>query len=105
MTAMEGQMVFTALGRNIVSERRITFSNIQLNVDDFNARLDQVYNSERDVLQETPSGYRRLDKVVDDSGDVTLRATGFSNTGVSPITICGFTSCNAQWPIISRIGR
>jgi hypothetical protein len=68
---MTGQMTFEVLGYNLVVEREATYSDYQTNLDGFETRRAQAYESGRPLFRETDSGLFRLDTT---GGQETLRS-------------------------------
>ncbi len=60
---MSGQMVFTALGRNVVLERDLAYRDYLVNEPAFDLRLEDLYAADNTLLEETGSGFRRLERV------------------------------------------
>ena len=81
MTGVRGQMVFTALGRNIVLEREIGYAEFELDPPDLEARLAAAWSSEHGLLEETADGFRRLDQLPGGGGRVE---SGGSSLGAGP---------------------
>jgi hypothetical protein len=59
--AVDGQMVFEVLGRNLQVERQARYSDFAINQEDFRGRLAGAYGSGRPLFRETDEGYYRLD--------------------------------------------
>lgn len=59
---IEGQQIFSTIGRNLVLFREITFTNHVINDTGFEALRQQAYGSDHSILRETEKGYRFLDK-------------------------------------------
>ena len=84
---MTGEMIFTALGRNVVLERDLTYSDYQINLPAFGERLDESFASDRPLLEDTGDGFQRLGLVRDGQGGYTRRASELSRTGVSRLLV------------------
>ncbi len=104
MTGLEGQMVFSALGRNVVLERELTYTGFEVNLDDYGSRREEALASGNQVLEETESGYRRLDKVRGPDGSWTTRERGPVGSGVSRLLVGGFSIDDEGSPSIPFAG-
>ncbi|MCZ6832882.1 MAG: hypothetical protein O7F11_03970, partial [Acidobacteria bacterium] len=87
VTRMTGQMIFTALGRSVVLERELTYSDYLVNLPAFDERLDESYASNRPLLEETEEGFQRLDRVRDGQGGSSRRVSDLSRHGVSRLLV------------------
>ena len=100
LQAIDGQQLLTVSGRNLVVNREIEFTNFRINVDDFEQIRQEAYASNDPILQDTPNGFRFLEKQKDgtrvlkeDIEDRTLfgLAGVFYNESVdNPIPLVGF---------------
>lgn len=87
VTRLTGQMIFTALGRNVVLERELIYSDYQINLPAFEDRLDESYASDRPLLEETEDGFQRLGVVADGRGGFTRQVSDQGRTGVSRLVV------------------
>jgi len=62
---IEGQQVFSTIGRNLILFREITFTNHAINDPGFENLRAQAYASDHPILRDTEKGYRFLDKTAD----------------------------------------
>jgi len=83
-------MVFTALGRNVVLERELDFSGIEINAPRFADAREEVFTSPHEVLRETPEGFERLKKVKDDEGNWVATEPRPGDIGVSRLLVVGW---------------
>jgi hypothetical protein len=88
-TSVEGQMVFTALGRNVVLERELAYSGFSVNPPSFTAELEEIYVSPYEVLQETPAGFQRLKKTETENGQWAVREPRPGDASVSRLLVGG----------------
>ncbi|MFQ5766977.1 MAG: hypothetical protein ACE5ID_03215 [Acidobacteriota bacterium] len=86
-TRVEGQMVFTALGRNVVLERRLDYSGFRINPEDLDQQVDRAYASSNQVLEATDQGFKRLRKVENRDGAVTIQESSVTSSGVSRLLV------------------
>jgi hypothetical protein len=62
---VDGQQILTVSGRNLVILREISFSNFRVNPDDLDQVRQQAYESDAQILRDTPDGFRFLEKQKD----------------------------------------
>ncbi len=62
LTRLEGQQIFSIGGTNVVAEREIHFTHLQLNNPAFKSELDQAEASDKVILEDTSKGLRYLKK-------------------------------------------
>lgn len=65
LTRVEGQQVFSTTGRNLVLVREVTLSKHVINDTGFEELRRQAYASNHQILRDTPSGQRYLEKTPD----------------------------------------
>src|SRR5262249_50031841 len=70
-TRIDGQMVFTTAGVNLVVLREVEFSDFALNVPDLAARRKAGYATDHTILRDTAEGFRYLDRA--ESGERVVR--------------------------------
>jgi hypothetical protein len=84
---MSGEMIFSALGRNVVLERDLVYTDYEVNGSGFGSRLEDSYASSNPILEETAEGFRRLE--VHGKGANATRTTvaDLGRTGVSRLLV------------------
>jgi len=65
LDTIEGQQIFSTIGRNLILFREITFTNHVLNDPGFEDLRQQAYASDHSILRDTEKGYRFLDKTAE----------------------------------------
>jgi hypothetical protein len=103
-TGVRGQMVFTALGRNVVLERELDFSGIEVNAPGFAGAREAAFSSPHEVLQETPDGFQRLRKVKDDRGNWVVTEPRRADIGVSRLLVAGWAINDELEPGVPFVG-
>ena len=64
---IDGQQIYTTVGRNFIVLREVTFEDFVVNGAEFDQRRKAAYSSEHQMLRETDKGFRYL--VKDDEGN------------------------------------
>ncbi len=59
---MEGQQIFSAGGRNFVVLREVSFSDFDINKDDFSEKQNIAHRSDHQILKDTDKGFRYFSK-------------------------------------------
>ncbi len=59
---MEGQQIFSAGGRNFVVLREVSFSDFDINGDDFKKKQKTSHRSDHQILKDTDKGFRYFSK-------------------------------------------
>ncbi|MFQ5670472.1 MAG: hypothetical protein ACE5HD_08145 [Acidobacteriota bacterium] len=95
LTSVKGQMVFTALGRNVVLQREIHYERYDVNPPQFSQDLEEAYRSNHQILQASGAGFHRLEKVPGREGGMAVRET---RPGVSRLVGGGFGIDNNGTP-------
>jgi len=84
---MSGEMIFSALGRNVVLERDLVYTGHEVNGSGFDRRLEDTYASSNPILEETADGFRRLE-VHGKGADATRTSVAdLGRTGVSRLLV------------------
>ncbi|RMF74715.1 MAG: hypothetical protein D6738_05650 [Acidobacteria bacterium] len=68
---VEGQQIYTVSGTNLVVLREMTFGPPEINRPDFAALQASIYRSDKQMLRETPEGFKWLERT-EDGGRVVL---------------------------------
>jgi hypothetical protein len=106
---IRGQQLWTVAGRNLVVMREVTFLDYRINppVEDLEARRQQAYASNNQMLRDTDQGFRYLERQPDGSRVVTdkmktsqlFAAVGAfqddSTDGIQPIAGVNYFNFNA----------
>jgi hypothetical protein len=62
LTRLEGQQILSVSGQAVVLLREIDFKNLKINDSGFSQAREQAYQSERQMLRDTPEGLRYLER-------------------------------------------
>src|SRR5262249_40771123 len=59
---IDGQQIYTTVGRNFIVKREVTFQNFRINDAQFEAERADAYASSNQMLRDTDKGFRYLEK-------------------------------------------
>ncbi|MFQ5718695.1 MAG: hypothetical protein ACE5IK_04020 [Acidobacteriota bacterium] len=86
---LQGQMVFTALGRNILLEREIRYHDVQVNPPDIQAQIDEAWSSAHPIIDDSSGGFQRLEQTKE--GGRQARDLRVADSSVSRLLVTGIT--------------
>jgi hypothetical protein len=62
LSRMEGQQIFSAGGRNFIVLREVSFTNFDINSDDFKNKQKVAHRSDHQIMKDTDNGLRYFSK-------------------------------------------
>lgn len=74
------QMIFTVIGRTIVTERRVIYEDVAVNGEGFEEAREQAYASDRPIIREDASGFENLTR--DPDGSRTAKPISLKNVAI-----------------------
>lgn len=65
LSEIEAQQIFTVIGQTVTGEKEVFFTNIVVNDQGFDQKLEAALKSDAPILQDTEKGFRYLEKQED----------------------------------------
>lgn len=65
LSEIEAQQIFTVIGQTVTGEKEVFFTNIMVNDQSFDQKLEAALKSDAPILQDTEKGFRYLEKQED----------------------------------------
>lgn len=65
LTKIKAQQIFAVIGQTATAEKEVFFKNIEINSPNFNQKVEEAFQSDSPILQDTEKGYKYLEKKKD----------------------------------------
>ncbi|HEU5181780.1 MAG TPA: hypothetical protein VFW45_13400, partial [Candidatus Polarisedimenticolia bacterium] len=100
LQSIDGQQRHALAGVNLIVLREVKFKDFVLNSPDFEAKRQEAYASEHQMMRDTDEGFRYLDR--SEGGERTVRTTQTRSTLLGAVGL--YREQNLDYPVIPLLG-